>query len=156
MKSRSLLFAAALVAVAFSSVARASAQAPAATPSPAASPKGEAETTGSKPSPAPTATPTPGPPFANMHWRQIGPAAAGGRVAAVVGSATDPKLYYLGAGGGGVWKSTNGAQTWDPVFEKEGVASIGAIAIDPTDNQTVWVGTGETNPRNDVSYGDGL
>ncbi|MBV8722650.1 MAG: hypothetical protein JO277_10890 [Candidatus Eremiobacteraeota bacterium] len=156
MKSRSLLFAAALVAVAFSSVARASAQAPAATPSPAASPKGEAETTGSKPSPAPTATPTPGPPFANMHWRQIGPAAAGGRVAAVVGSATDPKLYYLGAGGGGVWKSTNGAQTWDPVFEKEGVASIGDIAIDPTDNQTVWVGTGETNPRNDVSYGDGL
>jgi photosystem II stability/assembly factor-like uncharacterized protein len=91
-----------------------------------------------------------------MRWRSIGPAAAGGRVAAVAGSATDPKLYYLGAAGGGVWKSSNGAQTWDPVFDKQGVGAIGAIAIDPVDNQTVWVGTGESNPRNDVSYGDGV
>ncbi|MEO6835625.1 MAG: hypothetical protein ABI231_06935 [Candidatus Tumulicola sp.] len=91
-----------------------------------------------------------------MMWRAIGPAAAGGRVAAVAGSATDPKLYYVGSAGGGVWKSENGGATWDPVFEKEPVAAIGAVAIDPTDNQTVWVGTGETNPRNDVSYGDGI
>ncbi len=105
---------------------------------------------------SPSPTPSPGPAFGNMRWRAIGPAAAGGRVAAVAGSATDPKLYYLGAAGGGVWKSSNGAQTWDPVFEKEGVAAIGAVTIDPTDNKTVWVGTGETNPRNDVSYGDGV
>ncbi|HET6274580.1 MAG TPA: hypothetical protein VFE16_01415 [Candidatus Cybelea sp.] len=91
-----------------------------------------------------------------MRWREIGPATAGGRVAAVAGSATDPKLYYVGAAGGGVWKSANGGQTWDAVFAKEGVAAIGAIAIDPTDNSTVWVGTGESNPRNDVSYGDGV
>lgn len=101
-------------------------------------------------------TPTPGPAFANLSWREIGPALTGGRVAAVAGSATDPKLYYLGAAGGGVWKSANGAQTWDPVFEKQGTASIGAVTIDPTDNNTVWVGTGEANPRNDVSYGDGV
>ena len=91
-----------------------------------------------------------------MKWREIGPATAGGRVAAVVGSATDPKLYYLGSAGGGVWKSANGGQTWDAVFAKQDVASIGAVTIDPTDNETVWVGTGETNPRNDVSYGDGV
>ncbi len=91
-----------------------------------------------------------------MRWREIGPATAGGRVAAVAGSATDPKLYYVGAAGGGVWKSANGGQTWDPVFEKQGTAAIGAVTIDPADNGTVWVGTGESNPRNDVSYGDGV
>jgi photosystem II stability/assembly factor-like uncharacterized protein len=108
-------------------------------------------------SPAPPSpTPSPGPAFANMSWREIGPAGSGGRVAAVAGSATDPKLYFVGAAGGGVWRTANGGQTWDPVFDKEGTAAIGAIAIDPADNQTVWVGTGETNPRNDVSYGDGL
>ncbi|MGA8475184.1 MAG: hypothetical protein WB681_08960 [Candidatus Cybelea sp.] len=108
------------------------------------------------PSVAPSPTPTPGPPFGNMRWREIGPASTGGRVAAVAGSATNPKLYYLGAAGGGVWKSENGAQTWDAVFEKESTASIGAVTIDPTDDKTVWVGTGEANPRNDVSYGDGV
>jgi photosystem II stability/assembly factor-like uncharacterized protein len=108
------------------------------------------------PSASPTPTPTPGPPFGNMTWRGIGPAGAGGRVAAVAGSATDPKLYYVGSGGGGVWKSDNGGQTWDAVFAKEPVASIGAVTIDPTDNDIVWVGTGEDDPRNDVSYGDGV
>ena len=107
-------------------------------------------------SPTPTASPTPGPPYGNMKWREIGPATAGGRVAAVAGSATDPKLYYVGSAGGGVWKSSNGGQTWDAVFAKEPVAAIGAVTIDPTDNSTVWVGTGEDNPRNDVSYGDGI
>ncbi|HEY5340324.1 MAG TPA: hypothetical protein VIK27_04790, partial [Candidatus Aquilonibacter sp.] len=91
-----------------------------------------------------------------MTWREIGPAAAGGRVAAVAGSATDPTLYYVGTGGGGVWKSENSGQTWTAVFAKEPVASIGAVTIDPTNNQTVWVGTGEDNPRNDVSYGEGI
>jgi photosystem II stability/assembly factor-like uncharacterized protein len=91
-----------------------------------------------------------------MSWRSIGPAAGGGRVAAVAGSASDPKLYYVGAAGGGVWKSENGGQTWDPVFDKGGVGAIGAVTVDPTDEKTVWVGTGEANPRNDVSYGDGV
>lgn len=108
------------------------------------------------PSPSPTASPTPGPPFSGISWRAIGPATAGGRIAAVAGSATDPKLYYVGTAGGGVWKSSNGAQTWDPVFTKQSVSAIGAVTIDPTDDKTVWVGTGETNPRNDVSYGDGV
>ncbi|MBV9272173.1 MAG: hypothetical protein JO165_13850, partial [Candidatus Eremiobacteraeota bacterium] len=111
-----------------------------------------------KPSPtaSPTASPTPGPAYGNLQWREVGPATAGGRVAAVAGSATDPQLYYVGAAGGGVWKSANGGQTWDAVFSKQKVSAIGAIAIDPKNNNVVWVGTGESNPRNDVSYGDGL
>ncbi len=105
---------------------------------------------------SPTPSPTPPPPYTQVHWREIGPAAGGGRVAAVAGTAANPNLYYLGAAGGGVWKSSNGGQTWTSVWGKQDVGSIGAVAIDPTNQKTVWVGTGETNPRNDVSYGDGI
>ena len=90
-----------------------------------------------------------------MTWREIGPASGGGRVAGVAGSATDPNSI-VGAAGGGVWKSANSGQTWSPVFDDQDVAAIGAVTIDPTDNDTVWVGTGEGNPRNDVSYGNGV
>lgn len=93
---------------------------------------------------------------ANLLWREAGPAVAGGRVTSVAGSARDPNLYYLGAAGGGVWKSTDGGAVWEPVFDHEGVGAIGAVAIDPSNDETVWVGTGESNPRNDVSYGDGV
>jgi photosystem II stability/assembly factor-like uncharacterized protein len=94
--------------------------------------------------------------FANLAWRSVGPAVSGGRVAAVAGTAQDDQLYYLGSAGGGVWRSVNGGATWEPVFDKQPVAAIGAVAIDPTDERVVWAGTGEANPRNDVSYGDGL
>lgn len=95
-------------------------------------------------------------PTANINWRETGPAIAGGRVTSVTGSAHDPNLYYLGAAGGGVWKSTNGGASWDPVFDKETTSTIGAVAIDPTNDDVVWVATGEANPRQDVSYGDGI
>ena len=95
-------------------------------------------------------------PYAAMHFRSIGPAIAGGRVPAVAGSARHPNLYYIGTAGGGVWKSVNGGATWRDVFADEPVASIGAIAIDPRNAKIVWVGTGESNPRNDVIRGDGL
>src|SRR5215469_14085569 len=94
-------------------------------------------------------------PTQNINWRETGPAIAGGRVTSVTGSAHDANLYYVGAAGGGVWKSTNGGASWDPVFDKETSGTIGAIAIDPTNDDTVWVATGEANPRQDVSYGDG-
>ncbi|MHB8462871.1 MAG: WD40/YVTN/BNR-like repeat-containing protein, partial [Vulcanimicrobiaceae bacterium] len=95
-------------------------------------------------------------PIGNLHWREVGPAVAGGRVTSVAGSSRNPELYYLGAAGGGVWKSTDGGAAWNPVFDKEHVGAIGAVAIDPSNDATVWVGTGESNPRNDVSYGDGI
>ncbi|HEX8806638.1 MAG TPA: hypothetical protein VF741_06795, partial [Candidatus Aquilonibacter sp.] len=94
--------------------------------------------------------------FGDLTMRVVGPAVAGGRIAAVAGTVQNDKLYYLGTAGGGVWKSDNGGATWSPVFDGQSVSAIGAVAIDPTDQQRVWVGTGEANPRNDVSYGDGL
>jgi photosystem II stability/assembly factor-like uncharacterized protein len=110
----------------------------------------------SEPPAAATPKPTPAPAFQKMHWRAVGPASSGGRIAAVAGSASNPNLYYVGTAGGGVWKTINGGQTWQAVFGDQHVSAIGAVAIDPNNNQIVFVGTGETNPRNDVSYGDGL
>ncbi len=95
-------------------------------------------------------------PFAALRFRSIGPAVSGGRLGAVAGSDRDPSLYYVGAADGGVWKSTDGGNTFAPVFDGQDVQSIGAIAIDPVRTQTVWVGTGESNPRNDVTQGDGI
>lgn len=95
-------------------------------------------------------------PFSGLTWRSIGPAVSGGRLGSVAGSDLDPSLYYVGAAGGGVWKSTNGGASFTPVFDHQDVQSIGAITIDPVDTKTVWVGTGESNPRNDVTQGDGV
>jgi photosystem II stability/assembly factor-like uncharacterized protein len=105
------------------------------------------------PSPSASASPTPGP---ALQWRSIGPAIAGGRIATVAGTDLDPALFYAGAAGGGVWRSTNGGIDWRPVFDKAGSQSIGAIAIAPHDKNDVWVGTGEAWPRNDVIPGDGI
>ncbi len=109
--------------------------------------------TSASPAPSPTVPP---PPYNRLGWRSLGPAISGGRVAVVVGSARNPKLYYLGAAGGGVWKTLDGGASWKPVFDSTHVASIGAIALDPQNDDVVWVGTGETNPRNDVIAGAGL
>ena len=118
----------------------------ASSPAPSASPSAN---------PSASPSPTPGPMDA-LAWRSIGPAVGGGRLAAIAGSDRDPALIYIGAAGGGVWRSTNAATTWKPVFDKQDVGSIGAIAISPADTNDVWVGTGESNPRNDASYGDGM
>ncbi len=96
------------------------------------------------------------PPLHEIAWRNTGPAVAGGRTSGVAGTDADPYLYYFGGADGGVWKTTNGGLTWKNVWPKEAVGAIGAIAIDPHDRNTVWVGTGEPNLRNDVSYGDGV
>ncbi len=94
--------------------------------------------------------------YANLSWRSIGPAVAGGRVSTVAGPAQDDQLYYRGTAGGGVGRAVNGGATWQAVFEKQRVSAIGAVAIDPINEKVVWAGTGEANPRNDVTYGDGL
>ncbi len=92
----------------------------------------------------------------DLHWRSIGPGQSGGRVAAVAGTNADPYLYYIGAADGGVFRTDNGGVTWDDVWARQPVAAIGALAIAPSDKRTVWVGTGESKPRNDASYGDGV
>jgi photosystem II stability/assembly factor-like uncharacterized protein len=114
------------------------------------------------PSPGPTAaasaapTASPNPPYNRIAFREVGPAVGGGRVTSVTGVADDPRLYWLGSAGGGAWKTVNGGATWTPMFDKQDVSSIGAVAIDPKNHDVVWAGTGETNPRNDVSWGDGI
>ncbi len=91
-----------------------------------------------------------------LAWRNIGPAVAGGRTSGVAGTDADPYLYYFGAADGGVWKTLNGGLTWSVAWPNDAVGAVGAIAIDPRDQNAVWVGTGEPNLRNDVSYGDGV
>jgi photosystem II stability/assembly factor-like uncharacterized protein len=95
-------------------------------------------------------------PFAGLSYRQIGPAISGGRSTAVAGSNRDPALYYAGGAGGGVFKSTDGGASWIPVFDRQPAAPIGAIAVAPQDDRDVWVGTGESNPRNTVESGLGV
>src|SRR6516165_10524061 len=89
--------------------------------------------------------------------RNIGSATMSGRIAAVTGVDQDGRItLFVGAASGGVWKSVNGGTTFKPVFDREDVQSIGAIAIDPSNSKTVWVGTGESWVRNSVSIGDGV
>ncbi len=94
--------------------------------------------------------------FGRLAWRQIGPAAAGGRVAAVAGTNRNPNLYYFGAADGGVFKTENGGLTWQRTWPKNAPGALGSLAIAPSDPQTVWAGTGESAVRNDASYGDGV
>ncbi len=94
--------------------------------------------------------------FLTLKYREIGPAISGGRSTAVAGSNRDSRLYFAGGAGGGVFKTTDGGASWSAVFDREPVAPIGAIAISPQDDRDVWVGTGESNPRNDVESGDGV
>ncbi len=95
--------------------------------------------------------------ISGLGARNIGSAETGGRVATLAAVRENERLtIYVGAGGGGVWKSVNGGTTYKPVFDKQPVQSIGAIAIDPKKPKTVWVGTGESWTRNSVSIGDGI
>ena len=96
--------------------------------------------------------------ISGLGIRNIGSAAMSGRVAAVAGrEEPDGKVtLFIGAASGGVWKSEDGGTTFKPVFDREAVQSIGAIALDPNNPKTVWVGTGESWTRNSVSVGDGI
>jgi hypothetical protein len=90
--------------------------------------------------------------------RNIGSATMSGRVAAIAGRVEpDGKVtLFVGAASGGIWKSLDGGTTFKPVFDKQGVQSIGALALDPSDPKVVWAGTGESWTRNSVSVGNGI
>ena len=136
---------------------------PRAAASPSQTPAGDATkvtTAAATPTPAPTPTPTPDPlaasVFSGLKFRSIGPAVTSGRINAFAVDPTDRAKYYAAAASGGVWKTVNGGTTWTPVFDNEGSFSIGAIALDPKNTSTVWVGTGEHNSQRSVGYGDGV
>src|SRR5262249_17010362 len=90
--------------------------------------------------------------ISGLGARNIGSATMSGRVAAIDAVKENGRLtVYIGAASGGVWKSINGGATFKPVFDKEAVQSIGAIAVDPQSSRTIWVGTGEAWTRNSTS-----
>jgi photosystem II stability/assembly factor-like uncharacterized protein len=102
------------------------------------------------------ADPMSSPTFNGLRLRSIGPAFTSGRVSGFAVDPGNPTRYFVAVASGGVWKTINDGTTWTPVFDREGSYSIGAIALDPKNPLTVWVGTGENNSQRSVSYGDGV
>src|SRR6266849_730992 len=93
--------------------------------------------------------------YGGMKWRLIGPF-RGGRALAVTGVPSQPNTFYFGAVAGGVWKTTDAGNTWDPLFEKQTTSSIGAIAVSDSDPNVIYVGSGEACIRGNISFGDGV
>ncbi len=91
----------------------------------------------------------------NLKWRLIGPF-RGGRSVAVSGVQGSGTTFYFGAVNGGIWKSTNAGTTWRPIFDKQSVASIGALVVAPSDPNIIYAGTGESDIRSNLSTGDGI
>ncbi len=101
----------------------------------------------------PTATTNP---FAHLAFRNLGPAVAGGRVSTIAGIPGNPRIFYVGAASGGVWKTTDGGLHFKLIFGKKFTSSIGTIALAPSNPNVIWVGTGSANIRSDVIDGDGI
>ncbi len=94
--------------------------------------------------------------IAQMNWRCIGPANMGGRITSFAVVESDPNTYYVGTASGGLLKTTNNGTTFSYLFDKETSVSIGDVAVAASNPNILYVGTGENNPRNSVSYGDGV
>lgn len=92
----------------------------------------------------------------NLKIRNVGPANMSGRITTIDVSTDNPKLMYVGAASGGVWKSENGGTAWQPVFDDQPTQNIGAVRIQQNNPNVVWVGTGEGNPRNSMNLGQGI
>jgi len=93
--------------------------------------------------------------YSEMKWRMIGPFRAG-KVNAVAGIPGNPAVYFMGADGGGVWKTADGGVTWKPIFDTESAPSIGAVAVAPSNPNIIYVGTGVNTVYGDVTYGSGV
>src|SRR5579859_3233971 len=93
--------------------------------------------------------------FSGLHWRLVGPFRAG-RVVAVSGVPGSDQNFFFGGVDGGVWKTTDAGTVWEPIFDHESVASIGALVVAPSDPKVIYVGTGESDIRSDLASGDGM
>jgi photosystem II stability/assembly factor-like uncharacterized protein len=94
--------------------------------------------------------------LAGMRWRPIGPANMGGRITDIEGLPSPSRTFYVASVAGGIWKTTNGGTTFRPLFQTERVASLGDLAIAPSDSMHIWAGTGEEDSRNSISPGGGI
>src|SRR6266498_2609420 len=109
-----------------------------------------------------TPSPSPGPPqltdvlFKNLKARSIGPAVMGGRVSDIALDPHNPFVFYVGLAHGGLFKTGDNGVSFDPIFDKQPVLSIGAVAVAPSDSTVIWVGTGEANDRNSSGWGNGV
>src|SRR5438093_6017150 len=135
-------------------------------------PPSSATTRGTSPTVSPTATaflsssatPTssPTPPqltdvlFKNLKARSIGPAVMGGRVSDIAIDPRNPFVFYVGLGHGGIFKTNDNGVGFEPIFDKQPMLSIGALAVAPSDSDVIWVGTGEANDRNSSDWGNGV
>ncbi len=116
------------------------------------------------PTPRPTAIPTPAPKapvtfesaVGGMKFREIGPATMGGRVNDIEVVRSDPRIIYAAMASSGILKSVNGGTSWETIFDKEAVMSVGDVAISPSNPSIVWAGTGESNNRQSSSWGNGV
>ncbi len=109
--------------------------------------------------PVPSPSPSPGPDpvlLKGLKARSIGPAVMGGRVSEIAIDPQDPYTFYVGLATGGVMKTSDNGGTFSGIFDDERVASIGAVAVAPSDPKVVWVGTGEANDRNSSGWGNGV
>src|ERR1035437_6638497 len=94
--------------------------------------------------------------FERLEWRNIGPSSMGGRVTSIAGIPGNPAMVYVATASGGLFKTVNAGTTWTPIFDHQSTISIGDIAVDPHNADVVWLGAGEANARNSVSFGDGV
>ncbi len=94
--------------------------------------------------------------LAGLSWRSIGPAFSSGRIADFAVNPRDRKQYFVGVASGHIWKTDNAGITWRPVFDNYGAYAIGCLAMDPTNPNVVWAGTGENNHQRALGYGDGV
>ncbi|MFT4603200.1 MAG: hypothetical protein ACI857_003388, partial [Arenicella sp.] len=91
-----------------------------------------------------------------LSFRCIGPSLTAGRIADIAVNPDNSSEYYIAVASGGVWKTSNHGVTYDPIFDGEGSYSVGCVTLDPSNSNTVWVGTGENNNQRSVAYGDGV
>ena len=94
--------------------------------------------------------------ISDIAFRNIGPAYMSGRISDVVKDPTDPSTWYVAVASGNVWKTTNNATSWKPIFDNQTVYSTGCLAIDPNNPNVIWLGTGENQSQRSVGWGDGV
>ena len=94
--------------------------------------------------------------LSSLQWRNVGPALTSGRIADMAIHPENSTVYYVATASGGVWKTVNNGTTYQAIFDSQGSYSIGCVTIDPSNYNTIWVGTGENNNQRSVAYGDGI